>query len=211
MKIFKIFMWICVIVLAVMLAFLIHRSIDLGDKLEKKDAEISELKKENEEIQDSADKVIAEKIEEISELEGERDAALDRVADLEPRVREADLKIERLELEYEELVASGASAEDLLKNALAQIDTLKLEVTDVKEQRDKALKAVDFEIAGKVAAMKIADEWKRKYESEHRVRVAIEGAYETSKDQIRILKIKGGIGAAAGAAIGFIGGLLLGK
>jgi chromosome segregation ATPase len=183
----------------------------LEKELRQKDAELSELKKENDKLQEEADRVIAESIEEIGDLEEERDAALERVAELEPRVREADLKIERLELEYEELVASGASIEDLHKNALAQIETLKLEVIDVKEQRDEALKAVDFEEAGKKAALKLADQWKQKYESEHRVRMAIEGAYEMSKDQIRILKLRGTLGAVAGGAIGFVGGLLLGK
>lgn len=207
----KLIVAILMIAIIAFVLVLVFSNLDLGKKLQEKDAEISDLKEENDELQEAKDKAIAEKLEEISRLEEERDQAIDRVEELEPEVRKADLRIERLEQEYQDLVASGASCEDLLKNALAQIDTLKLEVVQVKEQRDKALAAFNLEAASKAAALELADEWRQKYESEHTVRVNIESAYEMSKKQIRILKVKGTLGGLGGAALGFLGGLLLGK
>lgn len=187
------------------------RNVSLGDKLEKMDAEIVDLEKKNEELQKEKDLAIEEKEKEIEELMEKDKEHMAKIEELEPKIEEADAENERLKKEREKMEEEGASCEEKLENADAQILVLTNEVTTLKTQKQEALDANKGLRDALLKKDGIIGDWETKYNSLLTAKEKIQDAYEKSKKQIRILKLKGTLGSFAGAAIGLAGGLLLGK
>lgn len=199
---------LCAVVVAIYFA---SRAVTLGKRLEQKDAELTDLSKQNDEIAKERDAAIAEKEAEIEKILEEDKEHMKRIDELEPAVAKADSRNAQLKEERKRLEATNASCEEKLKVADAQISVLESAVSDLRTQKNEALADIEKLHRALDAKDGIIADWIEKYESERALRINFEGAYGDIKDQVRILKLKGMLGGIGGAALGLAAGLLLGK